>query len=165
MVLNILNKVLPVGEKIDADDIERCHPVGKANRKGNKQVIVKFRAYKIKAKVYDARFRLKNVYMSEDLTKSNQAIASMLLKHKKDKKVYKYWSIDAKFYAKAHVLQPSMRIKSASDVTDMIHDALDRGLLLDYDTDTDSESDTDTVDPMGMAAWSPGTTPGAASMD
>lgn len=90
VVLNVLNKAIPVHEKINADEIERCHPIGKPNRKGNRQVIVKFLSYKTKARVYGARFNLKNIYMSDDLTKSNQSIALMLLKCKKVKQVLKF---------------------------------------------------------------------------
>ena len=162
VVLNVLNKAMPVHEKINADEIERCHPIGKPNRKGNRQVIVKFLSYKTKARVYGARFNLKNIYMSEDLTKSNQAVALMLLKSKKAKKVLKFWSRDAKFYAKAHVLQPACRIKTESDVEVMINDALDRGLLLDnYDTDSENESDMGEA----MATGLMDTTPGASGMD
>ena len=163
VVLNVLNKAMPIHGKINADEIERCHPIGKPNRKGNRQVIVKFLSYKTKARVYDARFNLRNVYMTEDLTKSNQAIASLLLKSKKAKKVLKFWSRDAKFFAKAHMLQPAFRIKTESDVEDMIIDALDRGLLLENHDDIDSESEAD----MGevLATGLMGATQGASGMD
>ena len=121
--------------KINADEMERCHSVGKPNHKGNRQIIVKFLSYKSKAKVSDARFKLKNVYMTADLTKSIRTIASLLLKRKRCQKGAKFWSRDAKFYFKAHMLRPAFRIKTESDVADMINDALDRGLLLNhYDT-------------------------------
>ena len=163
VVLNVLNKAMPIHGKINADETERFHPIGKPNRKGNRQVIVKFLSYKTKARVYDARFNLRNVYMTEDLTKSNQAIASLLLKSKKAKKVLKFWSRDAKFFAKAHMLQPAFRIKTESDVEDMIIDALDRGLLLENHDDIDSESEAD----MGevLATGLMGATQGASGMD
>ena len=157
------DKAIPIHGKINADEIERCHPIGKPNRKGNRQVIVKFLSYKTKARVYDARFNLRNVYMIEDLTKSNQAIASLLLKSKKAKKVLQFWSRDAKFFAKAHILQPAFRIKTESNVEDMIIDALDRGLLLENHDDTDSESEADMGE--ALATGLMGATHGASGMD
>lgn len=143
VVLEILNKALPTGQSISDADIERCHPVGKPNRKHNRQIVVKFLSYNTKAKVYDARFNLKNIYMSEDLTKSNQAIVTALLKKKINKRIYKYWTIDGKIYAKAHVLQSSYRIKTANDIDIMISDARDRGFELG-DSVNDSENEPDT---------------------
>ena len=66
MVINILNRALPEAEPISSDDIDRYHPIGRLNKKNNRQIIVKFRSYKIKASVSGARFNLSNVYMSED---------------------------------------------------------------------------------------------------
>ena len=75
----------------------------------------------------------------------------------------KFWSRDAKFFAKAHMLQPAFRIKTESDVEDMIIDALDRGLLLENHDDIDSESKAD----MGevLATGLMGATQGASGMD
>ena len=53
-VLEFLNKVVPKGEKFTSKDIERCHPVGKLNKRNNNQVIVKFRSYKAKTKANGA---------------------------------------------------------------------------------------------------------------
>ena len=49
VVLNILNNALPITtEGIKTEDIDRCHPIGKPNKKQNRQVIVKFISYKSK---------------------------------------------------------------------------------------------------------------------
>ena len=60
-MLCILNKALGPGEKLNPENIERCHPIGKLNSKNNRQVIVKLMAYKTKARVYDSQFNLHNV--------------------------------------------------------------------------------------------------------
>ena len=57
VVLDIINKALPIGESLFSAEISRCHPVGKPNR----QVIITFVSYKSKAEVYAARFSLSNV--------------------------------------------------------------------------------------------------------
>ena len=72
VVLDIINKALPMSESLFPAEISRCHPVGKPNKNKNRQVIIKFVSYKSKAKVYAARFSLSNVYMSEDLSPNNQ---------------------------------------------------------------------------------------------
>lgn len=130
VVLDILNKILPADQKISGDEIERCHPVGKPNKKSNRQIVVKFLSYKTKAKVYEARFKLSNIYMTEDLTKDNQVITTSLLKMKKAKKIHKFWSIDGKIYAKTHVLQTKRRILTISDIDEMIEDAIQQGFVL-----------------------------------
>ena len=100
MVINILNRALPEAESISSDDIDRCHPIGRLNKKNNRQIIVKFRSYKIKAKVYGARFNLSNVYMSEDFTPSNQKIIDKLVQSKKAKKVKNFGRLMARYLLK-----------------------------------------------------------------
>ena len=134
VVINILNRALPEAESISSDDIDRCHPIGRLNKKNNRQMIVKFRSYKTKAKVCGARFNLSNVYMSEDFTPSNQKIIDKLVQSKKAKKVKKFWSIDGKIFAKAHDLQPKVRINSVDDIEAMISSAIEEGYMLDRET-------------------------------
>ena len=83
VVLELLNNALPEGERFIGSDIERCHPIGKSNTNGNRQVIVKFQSYKMKAKAYAARFNLRNVCMTEDFSQMNQVIISKLVRLKK----------------------------------------------------------------------------------
>ena len=60
--------------------------IGKLNKKNNRQVIIKFKTYKMKAKVNESRFNLLNVYMTEDFTSSNQKIIDKLLQLKRGKR-------------------------------------------------------------------------------
>ena len=144
VVLGILNKALPLGEKLNPEEIERCHPIGKLNSKNNRQVIVKFRAYKTKARVYDSRFNLHNVYMTEDFTPSNQKIINKLMQLKKSKHIKKYWSYDGKIYAKAHENQPKWRITKIEDIPEMITSAIEEGFIQEPESDADGEMYTDT---------------------
>ena len=138
VVIKILNKALPIGDSIQQNDIERCHPIGKPNSKNNRQVIVKFKAYKTKAKVYDSRFNLRNIYMTEDFTSSNQKIINKLVIMKKSKQITKFWSYDGKIYAKAHAKQPKWRITKIEDISEMIISAADA----DYDESEVSDGES-----------------------
>ena len=71
-----------------SNEIDRCHPVGKPNAKNNRQVIIKFSSYK--AKAYDVRFNLPNVYMTEDFTPTNQKVVNQLIYLKKAKRLKKF---------------------------------------------------------------------------
>lgn len=130
VTLTILNETLPLEvEALTPSDIERCHPIGKVNKKNNRQVIVKFSSYKAKAKAYSARFRLSNIYMTEDFTPSNQKIVSQLIHLKKAKNIQKFWSNDGKIFAKVVDAQEKFRIKSKQDIIDMFQNALDEGYI------------------------------------
>ena len=107
VVLNILNNALPVTtESIKTEDIDRCHPIGKPNKKQNRQVIVKFASYKLQAKAYDARFNLSNVYMTEDFTATNLTVLNQLIHLKKAKRIKKIWPNNGKIFAKVTDEQP-----------------------------------------------------------
>ena len=88
-VLDILNESLPEGQSVSAGDIERCHVIGKLNKKNNRQILVKFISHKVKELVYDARFNLSNIYMTEDFTPTNQKVIDKLVQLKKAKKKIK----------------------------------------------------------------------------
>lgn len=129
VVIDIINRALPEGESISAADIDRCHPLGRPNKKNNRQVMIKFKTYKTKAQVYEARFNLSNVYMSEDFTPTNQKVIDELVKCKKSKRVKSFWSIDGKIFAKAHESQPKARINTIEDIKTMITAAIEEGYM------------------------------------
>ena len=78
--MNFINdEILPDdddGYSVSVSDVERCHPLGRPNRTGNRQIIVKFRNYLAKSKVYAAKSKLKGhpdkTFMSEDLTQYSE---------------------------------------------------------------------------------------------
>lgn len=90
-VLDILNEALPVGQSLSPGDIDRYHPIGKHNKKDNRQVIVKFVSYKLKAQVYDAA---SDYPMTEDFTSENRKLVDKLTQFKKAKKIESYLSYD-----------------------------------------------------------------------
>ena len=139
-VLDILNNALPVGQSVSPGDIDRCHPIGKHNKKNNRQEIEKFVSYKLKALLYDARFRLSNIYMTEDFTSENQKLVDKLTQFKRAKKIKSYWSYDGKLYATAHEAQPKMRINCVEDTSKLISAAIDDGYIMEF---VDNEGDAD----------------------
>ena len=129
-VLDILNKALPFDVvPLRPSDIDRCHRIGKVNKKSNRQVIIKFASYKAKAKAYGSRFNLSNVYMTEDFTQSNQKFVNQLIYLKKAKRIKKFLSIDGKVFAKVVDDQDRFRITSKNDITEMFEDALQEGFI------------------------------------
>ena len=90
VVLKILNKAFQLeADPFTSNDIDRCHPIGKLNKKNNRQVIIKVSTYNARAKAYDVRFNLSNVYMTEDFTPANQKFVSLLIQLKKAKHIKK----------------------------------------------------------------------------
>ena len=73
-----------------SNDIDRCHPLGKVNKKNNRQVIIRFSSYQARAKAYDVRFNLANVYMLEDFTPENQKFVNQLIRLRKAKQIKKF---------------------------------------------------------------------------
>ena len=55
-VLDILRQKMKAD--VRAEDIDRCHPVGKPNNKNIKPIIVKFKSYDTKHAVYKAKTNL-----------------------------------------------------------------------------------------------------------
>lgn len=133
VVLGILNRALTESEPFSSSDIDRCHPIGRPNKKNNRQIIVRFSSYQAKAKAYDARFNLSNIYMTEDFTPTNQKVVSHLVQMKKAKRIKKFWTIDGKIFAKTSDLQPKHRITSIEDVSHMLSAAINEGYVADPD--------------------------------
>ena len=75
-----------MGVNINDDDINRSHPIGRP-RNNKRQIICRFRNWKIKNKVYSAKKQLKtnsrNIFVTEDLTKYRQNIVSKIIEAKK----------------------------------------------------------------------------------
>ena len=78
----ILNLAQQLGVRLEPWEIGRSHRVGKPRSNGPpRPIIVKFISYNVRHRVFEARKRLKDtpalrlVYMNEDLTKENSALA------------------------------------------------------------------------------------------
>lgn len=142
--LRIINEALPFEvDPLEPGDINRCHPIGKPNKKTNRQIIIKFNEYKAKAKAYDARFNLSNVYMTEDFTPSNQKLVNQVVQLKKAKHIKKFWSIDGKIFAKVVDVQVKFRIQNTNDIVEMFKNAVEEGYV---DADEAPEVGTQQMD-------------------
>ena len=123
VVLDVINCTLSDEKKITPTDIHRCHPLEKPKRFNNRQIIIRFSSYKVKAKVYAARINLSNVFLSKDFKSKNQQLINELISLKKAIRIKKFWSIDGKIFAKAHKSQPKTRINTRDDVVIMMKSA------------------------------------------
>ena len=98
-VLDILRHKMKVD--VRAEDIDRCHPVGKPNNKKNKPISVKFKSYDTKHAVYKAKSNLKGnpekIFVTEDLTKR---MITTLLQRAKAGLIHSFWTVNSKIYYK-----------------------------------------------------------------
>ncbi|KAK3106542.1 hypothetical protein FSP39_022287 [Pinctada imbricata] len=102
IVVDICSKKLEVA--VSVDDICRSHPVGKENRNGNRQIICRFRNWKIKNKIFSQKKKLKGdadkLYITEDLTKYRQSLINEIGNAKKAGKVHSFWTNDGRVFIK-----------------------------------------------------------------
>lgn len=89
------------GYTILVSDVERCHPLGKPNRRGHRQIIVKFRNSKIYAS--KSKGHPDKVFMSEDPTahnhdivQHNHDIVQSLLQYRKKKEIDSFWTLNGR---------------------------------------------------------------------
>ena len=100
-----INKSLLANEdSITAEDIERCHSIGKKVGTRKPQIIVKFASYLIKSKVFASKTKLKGhpdrVFLTEDLTSKNYSVIKSLLELRKARKISSCWTSNGKILAK-----------------------------------------------------------------
>ena len=128
-VVNFLNSVVLIddkdGFKLAASDVERCHPLGRINRAGNRQILVKFKSYHSKSKVFAAKSKLKgnpdNIFISEDLTGYNHTIVKSLLQFRKNKQIDSLWTLNGRIFAKKSRDDDPTRVRSLEDVFDKLN--------------------------------------------
>lgn len=117
-VVSVINNNLNV--EICAEDIERCHPLGKPNKNNIKPIIVKFKSYKTKNMVYKSKKGLKGnpekIFITEDLTKRNHSMVSTLLTKVKAKLIHSFWTIDGKIFYKLSDTDTPERVFRNADI-------------------------------------------------
>lgn len=118
-VVRVINNSLKV--EISADDIERCHPLGKPNKRNIKPIIVKFKSYKTKNMVYKSKSNLKgnpeNIFITEDLTKRNHSLVVTLLTKVKSGRINSFWTIDGKIFYKLSADDTPKRVFRDADIS------------------------------------------------
>ena len=90
--------------EIEKDDICRSHPIGNENRRGNYQVICRFRNWKIKNTIFSNKSQLKDdpdrIFITEDLTSFRQEIVAEMVKAKRAHKIHSFWTNDGRIFMK-----------------------------------------------------------------
>lgn len=121
IVVNTVRNMLKV--QISVDDIERAHRLGKPNTYGNCPIIVKFKSYQTKARVYSAKSQLKGnrekIFLTEDLTKMNHSIVVRLLELRSANQIHAFWTQDGKIYYKSTEDERPIRVRNISLLPDV----------------------------------------------
>ena len=117
-VVGFLNKNLTPETPIRREDVERCHPVGRSEKK---QILVKFCHYKTKHMVYSSKKKLKGntdkVFITEDLIKqTHEQLIKPLLELKKSDKIDSFWTHNGKVFYKKNALSSSVSLRSKRDI-------------------------------------------------
>lgn len=109
---------------ISENDIEQCHILGRPNTKGNRPIIVKFKSYKSKAAVFNAKNKLnKNpdkIFLNENLTRKNHSIVQKLVELCKNSTIDSFWTNHGKISVKVFEISVPARVSSLSDVEKLL---------------------------------------------
>ena len=120
--LKVINGVM--GIPLSEDDVERCHNLGKANAKGNRPIIIKFKSYKSKFAVYEAKSKLKKnpnkIFVTEDLTRKNYSLVQKLVQLRKDNSIDSFWTYDGKINVKLYEISIPTRVTSLSEIDQLL---------------------------------------------
>ncbi|XP_062601545.1 uncharacterized protein LOC134263246, partial [Saccostrea cucullata] len=116
-----------MGVNIVPDDINRSHPIGRPNSNNLRQVICRFRSWKIKNKIYSAKKNLKDnpqnpskIFVTEDLTKYRQLVVKKIIEAKKANKLHSFWTYDGRIYIKTEKEGDRIQITSLDDLYELI---------------------------------------------
>ena len=117
-IVDICNKMMNVN--ITENDIERSHILNPAASLTSNQIIVRFKAYKTKVAVFSQKklVKGKDVFVTEDLTKSNHAIVRELLKLRKANRIISFWTVDTKIYVRRNEGERATRIRNMEQLND-----------------------------------------------
>ena len=105
---------------ITENDMERSHILNPAASLTSNQIIVRFKAYKTKVAVFSQKKLLKgkDIFVTEDLTKSNHAIVRELLKLRKANRIISFWTVDTKIYVRRNEGERATRIRNVEQLND-----------------------------------------------
>ena len=106
---------------INENDIERSHILNPTLSPTSNQIIVRFKAYKTKVEIYKQEKLLKgrDIFITEDLTKSNHAIVRELLNLRKANIISSFWTIDTKIYMRKNEGDKAIRIRNAGQLKEL----------------------------------------------
>ena len=132
---NLEETVVNLARKLDVpivnDDVEIVHRMPSKSTE-SRPIIVRFWNYKHKQRLYAARFKLRNlrlsditggsrhnspIFITESLTrKRSQILAACLQARKSSEKVESVWTMDGKIFIKEHFSGKALRINSVEHV-------------------------------------------------
>ena len=104
--LNVINENLGLSPPITPSDIDRVHRVGprSTNRSGPRSVILKLATYRVRARIFSQRAKLRHcrdkIYINEDLTKMRSNLFWKARQRKKDGKLSDCWTYDGNILVK-----------------------------------------------------------------
>ena len=93
IVLNIAQKA---GVKLQANDIDRSHRVGKPNQGKARPIICKFTSYSTRDGLYQARKKLVGCFVSEDLTQTRSKLLYLARQERNAGRFKHTWSRDGR---------------------------------------------------------------------
>ena len=121
-MVNFINKAVfkGLGHTLSERKIERCHTIGKPNKFGAKQVLVKFCRYHDRRRVFISKKNLKGnpnkSFISEDLTSVNHEQVKNLLPLKKSTMIHSFWTSDGRIFVKKEEGSAPVKIAAYDDV-------------------------------------------------
>ncbi|KAK3090419.1 hypothetical protein FSP39_011709 [Pinctada imbricata] len=122
VIVDLVNKKL--GVKITHDDINRSHPVGKPNQSGRRQLICRFRNWKLKNEIFMKKKHLKTdpdrIFITEDLTRYRQSIVSNISRAKKSRHVHSFWTNDGRIFLKLSESGEKHLVRSVADLERLV---------------------------------------------
>lgn len=107
--------------ELQEDDIFRSHPIGRIKANGRRQIICRFKNWKIKNSIYSQKKQLKEsgIFITEDLTRYRQSIIQELIKGKRANKVHSFWTSDGRIFAKFSERGSKYLIRSIDELHDL----------------------------------------------
>lgn len=121
VIVNLAREKLDIN--ISEDDINRSHIIGRINKYGKAQLICRFRNWKIKNQLYQAKSRLARnpdkTFITEDLTKVRQGMIAHLDQLRKDGHVNSFWTMDGRVFAKVTAESGKVQIFNHDDIDDL----------------------------------------------
>lgn len=120
-VVSYINKNILPSDPISTTEVERCHPVSRGE---TPQILIKFKSYHTKNKVFKAKKQLKGnhdkTFITEDLTQFNHNIIKSLLKLHGTKEIVNFWTNNGVIYVKQTETEPVIKIRHGKDIVDKL---------------------------------------------
>ena len=144
---NVAQLVLEIaraaGAELSPSDVDAAHRVGRPRDGKHRAIIVRFVSFTARQRVYDRRrelrdltaergpqsflttAELKNVFISDSLTKRNEETMHNARQLKKERKIWAAWTDNGKMKIKLEKNAPTKIIRSTQNMRDLVGDGPD----------------------------------------